>query len=194
MKQWAAVATQRGDTKEPPHTCWPPCCRLTCQGQSSMRASVPPTMRSSLPTSPQSKKKNKCTCYCQRSLPVVYFKLFFLLSRAFCSAKVRLDEFLFLLFRIQKQWSKLLCHVLLRQSCTGWCRRVQACETGHATMSSLTHHLRVPLCLVKNCKQRKWRLVAALKIKTHLSRPKTPQIQICKRCCWKRRKKKTFIK
>lgn len=45
-KQCAAVTTQRGDTNEPPHTCCPPCCRLTCQGQSSMKASVPPTMRS----------------------------------------------------------------------------------------------------------------------------------------------------
>lgn len=57
VKQWAAVATQRGDTSEPPHTCWPPCCRLTCQGQSSMKASVPPTIRSWEPTSPQSDKQ-----------------------------------------------------------------------------------------------------------------------------------------
>lgn len=35
-KQCAAVTTQRGDNSEPPHTCRPPCCRLTCQGQSSM--------------------------------------------------------------------------------------------------------------------------------------------------------------
>lgn len=56
VKQWAAVTTQRGDTSEPPHTWWPPCCRLTCQGQSSMKASVPPTIRSCEPTSPQSEK------------------------------------------------------------------------------------------------------------------------------------------
>lgn len=57
VKQWAAVATQCGDTSEPPHTCWPPCCRLTCQGQSSMKASVPPTIRSWEPTCPQSDKQ-----------------------------------------------------------------------------------------------------------------------------------------
>lgn len=57
-KQWAAVTTQRGDTSEPPHVCWPPCCRLTCQGQSSMTAFVPPTIRSWEPACPQSDKQH----------------------------------------------------------------------------------------------------------------------------------------
>lgn len=56
-KQWAAVTTQRGDTSVPPHVCWPPCCRLTCQGQCSIEASVPPTIRPSETTEPQSDKE-----------------------------------------------------------------------------------------------------------------------------------------
>lgn len=56
VKQCAAVRTQRGETSEPPHTWCPPCCRLTCQGQSSITASVPPTIRSWEPTCPQSDK------------------------------------------------------------------------------------------------------------------------------------------
>lgn len=61
LKQWAAVTTQRGDTSDPPHVCWPPCCRLTCQGQSSIKASEPPTIRSWDPACPQSEQDNDIT-------------------------------------------------------------------------------------------------------------------------------------
>lgn len=61
VKQWAAVTTQRGDTSEPPHVCWPDRCRLTCHGQWSMDVSVPPTMRCSGPTFPQSEQDKDTT-------------------------------------------------------------------------------------------------------------------------------------
>lgn len=49
-KQWAAVTTQRGETMEPPQTCLPLQCKLTCHPHSSSAASVPPTIRRPSPT------------------------------------------------------------------------------------------------------------------------------------------------
>lgn len=60
VKQWAALISHRVEISDPPHTCCVSQRKLTCHGQDSMVVSVPPTIRSSPTTSPQSTHTQCC--------------------------------------------------------------------------------------------------------------------------------------
>lgn len=134
VKQWAAVATQCGDTREPPQIWLPPICRLTCQGQSSMTASEPPTIRSWEPTSPQSENKEHFL-YCSSSQTTFYPSLcwFIHLDPPAETVKFRSDEFLFPLYDLSSGKLTSLSYVAKTEF---FCRHVWACycEPGHAAL------------------------------------------------------------
>lgn len=59
LKQWAAVRTHRGSMMLPPQMCSFLYCKLTCQGQVSMAAGLPPSTRGVLMLSPQSSARRQ---------------------------------------------------------------------------------------------------------------------------------------
>ena len=59
LKQCAAVRTQLGSMMLPPQMCSFLYCKLTCHGQASMAAGLPPSTRGVLMLSPQSSARRR---------------------------------------------------------------------------------------------------------------------------------------